>query len=158
MGNFGSTNIKPNPVFPRVVPAANAANTYKNDRTWALSSVGLREHVTEPTTPLRYQRGEESGLVPRARFYAPPPTPAESEGQAEQPQRAQFKVNEILPTLVRKASKDKLSPRQENTSMKNASLISERRRESPNPMMAALLQGSIPELEPYQGTTFHLLY
>ncbi|KAF8454212.1 hypothetical protein BGX38DRAFT_1141172 [Terfezia claveryi] len=154
MGNFGSTNIKPNPVFPRVVPTANAANTYKNDRAWALNSVGLREHASGPTTPLRYQRGEESGLVPRARFYAPPPTPAESEGQAEQPQRAQFKVNEILPTLVRKASKDRLPARQENTSMKNVSPISEGRRESPNPMMAALLQGSVPELEPYQERSF----
>jgi len=157
MGNFGSTNIRPNPVFPRVSPTANAANTSKNDRTWALNSVGLRERVAGPTTPLRYQRGDGSGLVPRARFYAPPPTPAESEGQAEQPQRAQFKVNEILPTLVRKASKDRLPPRQESASMKNVS-PSEGRRESPNPMMAALLQGSIPELEHYQGKIFRSLH
>lgn len=154
MGNFGATNIKTNPAFFRVAPPANAVHTYRNDRAWALSSVGLREHGPGPTTPLRYQRVEESGLASRGRFYAPPPTPAESEGQAEQPQRAQFRVDQILPTLVRKASKDRLPPRQENASMKNVSPITEARRESPNPMMASLLQGSIPEHEPYQERVF----
>lgn len=152
MGNFGANSTKLTPHVSRVTPVQNGTQNYKNDRpTWVANSSIAGERTTGPTTPLKYQRGEENGVAPRARFYAPPPTPAESEGQVEQPQRAQFKVDQILPTLVRKASKDRLPLRQENSSIKNMTPISEARRESPNPMMAALLQGSIPEHESYQG-------
>lgn len=147
MGNFGATNMKGNPQFLRGVGIPNTIQTYKNDRPWVVNGMG----GTVPTTPIRYPRGEENGTSPKARFYAPPPTPAESEGQAEQPQKAQFKVDQILPTLVRKASKDRLPPRPENPSMKTSSPISEGKQETPNPMMAALLQGSIPEVVTYQG-------
>lgn len=155
MGNFGVTNLRPNVQFPRGITTTNSVQTPRNDRAW--NNAQSRELSVGQTTstPLRYQRSEESAQGPRPRLYAPPPTPAESEGQTEQSQRAQLKVDQILPTLVRKSSKDRMPLRQENNPIRNISQMTDGRRESPNPMMAALLHGSIPELQTYQGSPLH---
>ena len=152
MGNFGVTNLRPSVQFPRGITSTNSVQTPRNDRTW--NSAQSRELPVGQTTstPLRYQRSEENAQGPR-RLYAPPPTPAESEGQTEQSQQAQLKVDQILPTLIRKSSKDRVPLRQENNSTRNTSQMTDGRREPPNPMMAALLHGSVPELHTYQGSS-----
>ena len=149
MGSFSV--VQANNQFSRGIIPPNNVPTYRNDRGWAMNNGGSKEQPVGSTPNLRnHQRIDENGLPSRAKFYAPPPTPAESEGQAEQ-QGAQFKVDQILPTLVRKASQDRLPPRPENSSNKITGQVNDGRRQSPNPMLAMLLQDSIPEPETHRG-------
>ncbi|KAF8461878.1 hypothetical protein BDZ91DRAFT_366041 [Kalaharituber pfeilii] len=124
-----------------VQPTMPLQMSVQQRQNWQPANVRFREQpINQGTLPFRtHQRDSENAQAPRARFYAPPPTPAESEGQSE---HLQLKVDQILPTLVRKASKNRLPLRSENPSANNLSSIAEVRGQSP---MAALLKDSIPE-------------